>query len=403
MTSEFLRIGKHMEINFMRRERTKAGRAEEATKKARHLTAKKAAASLTAFALLTGAGVYSLAAEAKELIPVGRAVGIRISTDGVVVVGVPDKCKDDKTDSPAKKAGFRAGDTIIKIGGTEIKSAQCLRGASEKFDGKPVQVTVRRDGHDMQLAVTPARGNDGYSLGLYVRDGLSGIGTVTFYDPETGLYGALGHSISDSETGAKLTVRAGEIGHASVRDVQKGAGGAPGQLHGEFDFDNKLGTITGNTDSGIFGKLDAEDAPNGKAIETAETREIHTGKAYILANVSGTKVEKYDCEISRVYSGREAEGRNMLITICDGTLCDKTGGIVQGMSGSPIIQDGKLVGAVTHVLLGEPTKGYGISIEKMLASAEAAAGEKSSWPPAENPAEKGSLLDRVKDMLRIAA
>jgi stage IV sporulation protein B len=208
-----------------------------------------------------------------------------------------------------------------------------------------------------------------YSLGLWVRDAVSGIGTVTFYDPATNTYGALGHAVNDSDTGVVLPVRGGAISRVSVTDVAKGKSGAPGQLRGSFNFDDRLGTVVANTGCGIFGKITAPEFPAGNAIKTARESEIHTGSASILSNVSGGEVREYTAEISRVYSGGEADGRSMLVTITDPALTEITGGIVQGMSGSPIIQDGRLIGAVTHVLISDPLKGYGISIEKMMSGA----------------------------------
>ncbi|MDR3209140.1 MAG: SpoIVB peptidase, partial [Oscillospiraceae bacterium] len=268
---------------------------------------------------------------------------------------------------------FRAGDIITRVGKAEISSGEELKAASARFDEKPVTVQVLRGDERVQLSVAPAKLKTGeFSLGLWVRDGISGIGTVTFYDPETGMFGALGHAVADADTGVVLPVREGSITKASVTDVQRGESGAPGQLHGAFDFDETLGEITENTEHGIFGTFTRSALKSnsalfsGDALEVADEREIHTGAAYILANVSGSEIQRFEVEISRVYSGSEAAGRTMLVTMKDDALTSVTGGIVQGMSGSPIVQDGKLVGAVTHVLVSDPAKGYAISIEKML-------------------------------------
>lgn len=319
------------------------------------------------FAAAVTCSFSALAAEARELIPVGRAVGIRLETDGVVIAGIPDTCADGVTPSPAKNSGLKSGDIIVKVGGTDIESGADLKNLMNKQTGEPVAIQVKRDDKLEQMAITPQQTKEGmYSLGILVRDGVSGIGTVTFYDPETGAYGALGHPVNDAESGVSMPVREGFIAHVSVSDVAKGKTGAPGQLHGSFDFDTKLGTVLTNTDCGIFGEMLSTKMLAEKPVEAAEDKEIHTGNAYILSNVDGSAVKRYDIEISRVFTGNEAEGRSMLITITDDELKEATGGIVQGMSGSPIIQDGKLIGAVTHVLINEPTKGYGISISKML-------------------------------------
>ena len=315
-------------------------------------------------------GSFAALANALELVPVGRAVGIRLETNGVVIAGIPDMCTDGVTPSPAKASGLCAGDIIVKAGETEINSAAGLKAAVNGTDGETIVLTIGRGDKREQIAVTPQKTQEGgYSLGILVRDGISGIGTVTFYDPETGAYGALGHPVSDAETGVLIPVREGFISDMNVDDVAKGKVGAPGQLHGSFDFENKVGTVRSNTDCGIFGEMTEKKLMAGKPLEVAADSEIHTGEAYILSNVSGDTVEKYDIEISRVFTGNEAEGRSMLITVTDEELKELTGGIVQGMSGSPIIQDDKLVGAVTHVLVNEPAKGYGISISRMLEAA----------------------------------
>lgn len=313
----------------------------------------------------------AVAAGARELVPVGRAVGIRLESEGVVIAGIPDMCSDGQTPSPAKNSGLKAGDIIVKVAGTDISSGEDLKELIKKQNGEPIAVHVKRADKLEQMAITPQKTKEGlYSLGILVRDGISGIGTITFYDPETGAYGALGHPVNDGETGVMMPVREGYISHMSVSDVARGKTGAPGQLQGTFDFDNKIGTVITNTDCGIFGEMMNTKLLKEKALEAAEDSEIRTGDAYILSNVDGDSVKRYDIEVSRVFTGDEASGRSMLITITDETLREATGGIVQGMSGSPIIQDGKIIGAVTHVLINEPTKGYGISISKMLDNIE---------------------------------
>ena len=332
---------------------------------------RRAAAATAAATMLAFTGVGALAAEPRMLVPVGRAVGIRLESDGVMIVGIPDMCSDGETPSPSKKAGFRAGDTIVRVGKTEIDTGEQMKAAVQKSDGARITVQVRRGEETLQLEVAPQKLKTGdYSLGLYVREGVSGIGTVTYLDPKTGAYGALGHAVNDGETGATFTVREGAISHVSVSDVAKGKAGTPGQLHGEFDASIKLGSIVRNTDCGIFGTAESRVLASENVLEVGDEDEIHTGAAYILSNVSGDEVRRYEVEISRVFRGGEADGRSMLITVTDEELTAQTGGIVQGMSGSPIIQDGKLIGAVTHVLINDPQKGYGVSIEQMLEDAE---------------------------------
>ena len=305
-----------------------------------------------------------------ELIPLGNTAGINLSSGGIMVTGTPEKM-DDGSDSPAKTAGIRAGDIIKKINAKTIETKEDVKDATENLDGNPVSIEILRSGEKLKLTINPYRNNNGvYELGLILRDGIAGIGTLTFYDPATNLFGALGHSINDTESGVLIPFKEGVIARASVSEVSKGKPGVPGQLGGSFDFDDVLGEIVLNSDCGIFGFLEKPEIAEGKdALPVVSANEIKTGPAVILANVSGSDISEYRIEISRVYTGSDAADRNMMITVTDPRLIEKTGGIVQGMSGSPIIQDGKFVGAVTHVLINDPERGFGVSVEKMFETA----------------------------------
>lgn len=319
------------------------------------------------FALLF---VFTLpaAAFAKELIPVGHTVGIEVHTAGVLVAGLSSVITGAGEVTPAADAGILPGDIIIRMGKNAVSTSNDFLAAVKAMDGSPVAVTLQRGGKVIQYTVVPvvdAEGN--WKLGLLLRDGISGIGTVTFFDPETGLFGALGHPINDTDTGIMLPLSDGFITSASIASVQKGAGGTPGELHGCFDVSVKLGSILYNTPCGIFGLI--ETAPEGTAVDTAASDEIKTGPAVILSQVSGTEKQAFDVEVCRIYRGSE---ERLMIAVVDPELLELTGGIVQGMSGSPILQDGRLIGAVTHVLLSDPTRGYGVTIDAMLKAAEAA-------------------------------
>lgn len=317
--------------------------------------------ALTVLFVLT----LTVGAFARDLVPVGRAVGIEMSTDGVLVSGIARLETAAGEASPAEDAGILPGDIIFRLGTSEVRTAQDFLTAAGGFTGEPVAVTLRRCGKTIQYTVTPAQTTDGsLKLGLRLRDGVTGIGTITFYDPETGLFAALGHPISDVDTGVMLPLGGGFITGASVTDVKKGQCGAPGELHGAFDTQQRLGTLIGNTRGGIFGYMTA--VPSGQAVPTASSEEISTGAATILAQVDGGEAREYAVEIARVYRGGE---ERLMLRVTDAALLEATGGIVQGMSGCPILQDGKLVGAVTHVLLSDPTRGYGITIGAMLSAA----------------------------------
>jgi stage IV sporulation protein B len=330
-------------------------------------TIKKYLSGLFAAALISMNVPSAIAVpEERYLIPMGNAVGISLQSEGVMVVGMPEVLADGKSASPARDAGIAVGDIITQIGNVHVSSNSDLKSMLEKHDGTPVAIKVTRGSSVLEFKLTPHRTEDGRcELGLWMRDGIAGIGTMTFYDPKTGLFGALGHSVNDIETGVIIPLRKGAVTRSVVTDVVPGKAGAPGQLHGTFNIENELGSLTQNSTCGIFGVMKENDMTRGKTALPVGY-DIKTGPATILSNVSGTDVKEYKIEITRVYTGHEAIGRSMMISVMDQQLLDVTGGIVQGMSGSPIIQNGKIVGAVTHVLINDPTRGYGISINNML-------------------------------------
>ena len=224
----------------------------------------------------------------------------------------------------------------------------------------------------MTLSVSPEQNDQGqYAIGAWIRDSMAGIGTMTYYDPDSGAFGALGHGITDSDTALLMPFSSGSILGSTVKAVKKGTAGAAGELRGDFDLSSDLGDLYANTSSGIFGTLSPCELTEqmGEALPVADPDEVHAGPATIRSNVDGDAGRAYDIEILKVSAGA-SDGRELLISVTDPGLIASTGGIVQGMSGSPILQDGKFVGAVTHVLLSDPTKGYGILMETMLDAAQ---------------------------------
>lgn len=306
--------------------------------------------------------------KAYYLIPMGNTVGIKMESDGVIVVGLADVNNGGSAVAPAARAGIRTGDIITRLNSKKIRSVEDFREAIDKYAEKEITVRVLRDGREQQFSVEPVINKSGKpELGLWLRDGIIGIGTITYYDPKNDTFGALGHSVCDIDTGVMLPLRSGSIMKSSITSVKKGAAGKPGELKGNFDLLCSIGELHANTNCGIFGTLDKAARPREiQPIPVAKRSEIKAGEAVILSNINGTSVEEYKIEISRIYPRNEANTRDMMITVRDERLIEATGGIVQGMSGSPIIQDGKLVGAVTHVLINDPTRGYGISMENML-------------------------------------
>ena len=308
----------------------------------------------------------------RMVVPSGRAVGIKLFSDGVLVVGLEEVGTGSDKCSPAKECGLRVGDIITHLDGEEVNTIEEVRSVMAESDGDALQIQALRDGKTLQFTAEGAEDNSGgYKLGAWLRDSMAGIGTVTFYEPASGLFGALGHGINDVDTAMLMPLESGSIMYATVSDVKQGAKGAPGELHGAFKVNEDMGELYANTASGIFGTLDGNGIVTGEdPIEVAFRDEVQIGPATILSNVSEDKVEEYTVEITHVYPASLGETRNLMVKVTDPRLLETTGGIVQGMSGSPILQNGRLVGAVTHVLVEDPATGYGILAENMLKAAE---------------------------------
>ena len=294
------------------------------------------------------------------LIPVGQVVGLELRGNRVSIAAF-----DDTLGSAAQQAGLQIGDEILDIDGKPVRNAADVRQALTRSDGQ-VRLRVLRKDKEHQLQLKPRVTDAGPRMGVYLRQGVTGIGTVTFYDPASGRFGTLGHGVHDAQ-GELVELTAGTVYEADVLSVKRGKCGDPGQLRGTVNAGKALGTVEKNAPQGVFGTLNT--GWNGDALETAQRTQVHTGAATIRSTVTGDTPQEYSVEILKIYPGNRPEGRNMLLKITDPTLLNTTGGIVQGMSGSPIIQEGKLIGAVTHVLVNDPTTGYGIFIENMLDAA----------------------------------
>ena len=323
-----------------------------------HRTTRAAALLLGFFAaaMLACPSARAAVEPVRELCAVGRPIGVKLFSDGVLVIGFSDG------ESPAKDCGLKKGDIITALDGAELDSIEDLRTCLNENGGGAAALTVKRGSRTLTLEAAPQQDESGeYRLGAWVRDSMAGIGTMTFYEPGSGAFGALGHGVTDVDTAKLLPLDHGSIMAASVKAVKKGERGAPGELKGEFDF---------SRDCGIFGRLSPQDAEalGGKRYPIAKRDEIRLGQAAILAAVSGSEAKEYAIEIEKVYPAADTT-RNLLLRVTDEALLAQTGGVVQGMSGSPIVQNGRIVGAVTHVLLDDPGRGYGIFIENMLDAA----------------------------------
>jgi stage IV sporulation protein B len=318
-----------------------------------------------------------VAREDIKIIPGGQSIGVQLDTLGVLVVGHHAiENKEGTLSSPGEDARVLIGDVITEINGQEIKEMNEIA-AYVNEAGKsqePLKLTLKRGNEKIETSLQPVldKQDEEYKIGLYIRDSAAGIGTMTFHDPESKRFGALGHVISDMDTRKPIEMVKGTIVRSSVVDIDKGNEGLPGEKHARFSADrNILGSITKNTPHGIFGLLDAE-IENGtydEPLPISRADEVKEGKAKILTVLENEEVEAFDVEIVSSVAQDEPDIKGMVIKITDEKLLEHTGGIVQGMSGSPIIQDGKIIGAVTHVFVNDPTSGYGVHIEWMLQDA----------------------------------
>lgn len=311
----------------------------------------------------------------KKLIPSGEAIGVKIQTKGVLVVGLSSiTAADGKKHSPAADAGFEVGDTILEINGKKVEKERDITNIVNENKKSVLSFLVERDSRNLKINVKPVQSLEDsmYRVGLWVRDNIAGVGTMTFYDPETDTFGALGHGITDVDSGVLVDISAGSILKSKVASVQKARKTIPGEIVGIFyESDNPYGKIKKNTSFGIYGKLyNIKSQRNIKPLPIALSYQVKEGPAKILSTIEGNHIEEFNIEIQKVNRQNTPNSKSMLIKVTDQRLLELTGGIVQGMSGSPIIQDGRIVGAVTHVLVNDPTRGYGIFIEWMLDEAD---------------------------------
>lgn len=279
---------------------------------------------------------------------------------------------------PAENAGLLTGDVLIKAGGKDLKNISDLTGIIKNSGGKPVDIIYRRQDIEYKTTITPIQSgeDDEYRIGVWVRDSSAGIGTLTFINHANNVYGALGHGINDIDTGSLLQVGSGTLMESNIKGIKKGIKGAPGELEGDFlNSSGIVGDIELNCEFGIFGKIDSKIKKEklGRLYSIGSHSAVTLGRATILTCLNGNQVEEYEIEIQRIARNDLSSTKNMVVQITDQRLLDSTGGIVQGMSGSPIIQDGRLIGAVTHVFINDPMRGYGVFIESMLSKAEALA------------------------------
>lgn len=309
--------------------------------------------------------------EERMVIPGGQSIGVTLFTKGALVVGITGiELENGTTVNPAREAGMLPGDVIISINGIEVQNADHVTKIINEAKGD-LDITVDRNGRELSLHVKPVQDfSDGkLRLGVWVRDSTAGVGTLTFIDPNNRWFAGLGHAITDLDTGSVLSVKQGEIYFSEIIQVNKGESGIPGEIQGYFSSSSgNMGLIHKNTDYGIYGTLyDNVDLNRfNKPVPVAHHDEVKLGPASILSTIDHSGVREFSCEIIKLSDQSFPGQKGIVIRITDQELLEKTGGIVQGMSGSPIIQNGKLVGAVTHVFVNNPTKGYGLYADWML-------------------------------------
>ena len=305
------------------------------------------------------------------VIPVGNIAGVKLYTNGVLVVGMSEiEGEDNKSYKPYENSGIEEGDTIVKVNDTTIYSTDDLIENINLSKGEQLQIQYIHDEETKECSITPVKTDkEEYKLGLWVRDSAAGVGTVTFYEPSTQKFGALGHGITDIDTGELLNIASGEFVTAEILNIKKGEDGNPGKIQGTVDGQETIGEISKNTEFGIYGKIEDLSSLNidaSKEMEVALRDEIQLGKATILSSLDNETVQEYEIEITKIYKENNYDNKSMEIKVTDKRLIKKTGGIIQGMSGSPIIQNGKFVGAVTHVLVNSATEGYAVFGDLMI-------------------------------------
>lgn len=309
-----------------------------------------------------------------NVLVLGMPFGTKIYTEGVMVVGIDTVATENGIVSPGESAGLKKGDTILTIDNKKVFSNENVAEIIENSSGNDIEFKILRNKKQLKLYVKPALcyQSGKYKTGIWVRDSGAGIGTLSFYCPNNKIICGLGHGVCDADTGQVLPLNSGELVGAEILAVEKGSAGNPGELVGRFT-DKKLGDLVLNNDTGVYGNC-LINYDNSKLMKIALKQEVVTGNAKIYTTVEGSKPQYYDCKIEKISHGNSVT-KNMVVKITDKRLINKTGGIVQGMSGSPIIQNGKLIGAVTHVLVDDPTKGYAIFVENMLETAQGVANE----------------------------
>lgn len=305
-----------------------------------------------------------------KVIPIGKTIGMKLYTDGVLVVGTSEiNGKNNSKERPYENSGIKEGDTIIQVNENKINNTNELIEAINDSKGNEIKIKYIEDGETYETTISPVETDIDYKLGLWVRDAAAGVGTLTFYEPDTNMFMSLGHGIEDVDTGKIVEISNGELVTANVISIIKGKKDTIGEIRGTISNGSVIGKIYKNTDLGVYGNITNKEnigISTKEEIEVANREEIEKGKATIICQIDNTEPKEYEIEIEKIFINNNYDNKSMLIKVTDSELINKTGGIIQGMSGSPIIQNRKFVGAVTHVLLNNPKEGYAIFGDLMI-------------------------------------
>lgn len=304
------------------------------------------------------------------VIPLGTAIGMKLYTKGVLVVGMSQINTDNNEKTkPYENSGIEQGDMILAINNKEVSNTDELIGEVNNSNGNSIKIKYLKNNETLETSITPVKSKNEYKIGLWVRDAAAGVGTLTFYEPSTNSFMALGHGISDIDTEKIVEISNGELITANIVSIKKGEKGKPGEMKGTIDSGNKIGEISKNTNLGVYGNVTNKSylgIDSNNEMEVATRSEIKEGRAQIICQLDNNEKNKYNIEIEKIYTMNNEDNKSMLIKVTDEELLNKTGGIIQGMSGAPIIQNGKFVGAITNVLVNDPTQGYAIFADMMI-------------------------------------
>ena len=306
-----------------------------------------------------------------KVVPVGKIIGLKLYTDGVLVVGVSEiETDSNEKIKPYEESGIKEGDTIIEINNEEISSIENLKEVVKSSNGNNLEVKYLRDGEILTSNINPIKDSeDEYKIGLWVRDAATGVGTLTYYDNQSQKFAALGHGIVDSDTNTLINIEKGDILTSNIISIKKGENGNPGEIKGSVTGQTDVGEVYSNTIFGIYGKLENTSIlgiNTANEYSVATRNEIEEGAAKVICMVENQKTKEYDIEIKKIYLNNNTDNKSMLIKVTDNELMDKTGGIIRGLSGAPIIQNGKFIGCITHVLVSDATTGYAVFGDLMI-------------------------------------